>query len=108
MLPAEPSFVEMGKMGEGTLQVCLVALAAGTLPRKYRIICPLEIGTTMTIFSQVIQNMKSRMNREVHVRFRVKAGMKFPCLTRLSLMLNDGTKIPRTLLIEEWLANFVP
>jgi hypothetical protein len=33
MLPAEPSFVEIGKMGEGTLQVCLVALAAGTLPR---------------------------------------------------------------------------
>jgi hypothetical protein len=38
MLPAEPSFVEIGKMGEGTLQVCLVALAAGTLPRKPRII----------------------------------------------------------------------
>jgi hypothetical protein len=62
----------------------------------------------MTIFSQVIQNMKSRMNREVHVRFRGKAGVKFPCLTRLSVMLNDGTKIPRTLFIEEGLANFVP
>jgi hypothetical protein len=87
MEPAEPSFVEMGKMGEGTLQVCLVALASGTLPRKPRIICPLEIGTTMTNFSQEIGNMKSRMNREVHVRFCGKAAVKFPCLTRLAAIL---------------------
>ena len=42
-----------------------------------------EAFTTMTIFSQVIGNMKSRMNREVYVRFCGKAGVKFPCLTRL-------------------------
>jgi hypothetical protein len=35
--------------------------------------------------------MKSRMNREVHVRFRGKAGVKFPCLTRLQASLTDDT-----------------
>jgi hypothetical protein len=51
----------------------------------------LDICTTMTNFSQMIQNMKSRMNREVHVRFRGKAGVKFPCLTRLQATLKDDT-----------------
>jgi hypothetical protein len=43
----------------------------------------------MTIFSQVIENMKSRMNRDVHVRFCGKAGVKFPCLTRLAAIFTD-------------------
>ena len=38
-------------------------------------------------FSQVIEDMKSRMHRAVHVRFCGKAGVKFPCLTRLVAIL---------------------
>jgi hypothetical protein len=48
--------------------------------------CPFEIGATMTTFSPVIKNMKSRMNREVHVRFCGKVRVKFPGLTRLWVM----------------------
>jgi hypothetical protein len=83
MESAEPPFVEMGDMGKGSFQVCLDPLVAGAIQREAPIICPLEIGTTMTNFSQEIEHMKSRMNRAVHVRFWGRAGVKFPCLTRL-------------------------
>ena len=87
MESAKPSFVEMGEMGKGSFQVCLAPLAAGVIQRTVPTIRPLEIGTSMTNFSQVIENMKSRMNRAVHVRFCGKAGVKFPCLTRLAVIV---------------------
>ncbi len=34
------------------------------------------------------RNLKSRMNREVHVRFREEQGVKFPLLTRLVAALS--------------------
>jgi hypothetical protein len=84
---AEPLLVEMYKMGKGSFQVCHDPLVSGAIQREAPIICPLEIGTTMTNFSQVIEHMKSRMNPAVQARFSVKATVKFPCLTRLVVML---------------------
>ena len=86
---AEPSFVEMGEMEKGSFQVCLAPLHAGKMLSTAYLICPLEFITYMTIFSQVIENRKSRMNREVHVRLGGKEGVKFPCLTRLCAMRSD-------------------
>jgi len=37
----------------------------------------------MTIFGHVKENMKSRVKGDFHARFCGKAGVKFPCLTRL-------------------------
>jgi hypothetical protein len=84
---AEPLLVEMYKMGKGSFQVCLDPLVAGAIQREAPIICPLEIGTTMTNFSQMIEHMKSRMNSAVQARLSVKAGVKFPCLTRLCAII---------------------
>jgi hypothetical protein len=49
----------------------------------------------MTIFSQVIENMKSRVRRESHARFCGKVRVKFPCLTRLAVIYMKDT-IPHT------------
>jgi hypothetical protein len=38
----------------------------------------------MTIFGHVKENMKSRVKGDFHARFCGKAGVKFPCLTRLA------------------------
>lgn len=40
----------------------------------------------MTIFVSRFTNMKSRMNREVHVRFCGNVRVKFPCVTRLTVI----------------------
>ena len=81
----EQPLVKMGEIGKGSFQVCLDPLVAGAIQREATIICPLAIGTTTTNFSQVIEHMKSRMNRSVNVRCCGKAGVKFPCLTRLAV-----------------------
>ena len=73
----------MGEMGKGSIQVCLASLVAGAIQRTVPTIRPLEIGTTMTNFSQVIENIKSRVKGDFHVRFCGKVRVKFPCLTRL-------------------------
>ena len=86
---AELALVEMGEMGKGSFQVRLDPLVAGALQRATYSICPLEIGTTMTNFSQENQNMKSRLNRAVHVHFLGEAGVKFPRLTRLTVMAEN-------------------
>ncbi len=52
--------------------------------RKPYMVCPSEIGSTMAILVGGFMNMKSRMNREVHVRFCGKAGVRFLCLIRLA------------------------
>ena len=50
----------------------------------------------MTFFSQVNKKLESPMNREVHVRFCGKAGVKFPCLTRLAVSIKRPcTKIKK-------------
>jgi hypothetical protein len=76
-----------------------VALAAGILPRESSKFCPLEVSATTTNFSQVIQNIMSRMNRAVPLPFSVqagtssgRAGVKFRCLARLGVMLLRHTK----------------
>ena len=68
----------MGKMGKGSIQVCLHSLVAGAIPRTSYLIYPLEIGTTVTKFCQVIENMKSQMNRDVYVLFLGQAWVKSP------------------------------
>ncbi len=52
--------------------------------------CALEIGTTLTTLAGQFGSMKSLMNREVHVRFFKKAGVRFHGLTWLpaNLTLN--------------------
>jgi hypothetical protein len=52
--------------------------ASGALKRKSWIIFSLGIGKTMTIFSQVDLNIKSRMNRDALFRFFEKSAVKFP------------------------------
>ena len=44
-------------------------------------ICPLEYMPRLLIERSIL---KSRMNREVHVRFCEEQGVKFPLLTRLA------------------------
>jgi hypothetical protein len=51
-----------------------VAIAAGVLPPKSSKFCPLEVSATLTIFSQVIKNMKCRRFRDVPVAFSLQAG----------------------------------
>ena len=46
-----------------------------------RFVCPLECMPSLLIASIIL---KSRMNREVHVRFCEEQGVKFPLLTRLA------------------------
>jgi hypothetical protein len=43
----------------------------------------------MTIFGHVKENMKSRVKGDFHARFCGKAGVKFPCLTRLAAILKQ-------------------
>ena len=43
-------------------------------------VCPLECMPRLLIERRIL---KSRMNREVHVRFREEQGVKSPLLTRL-------------------------
>jgi hypothetical protein len=43
----------------------------------------------MTIFGHVKENMKSRVKGDFHARFCGKAGVKFPCLTRLCAILME-------------------
>lgn len=83
----------MGEMGKGSIQVCFASLVAGAIHRTAPIIFSLEIGTTMTNFRPVIENMKSRVKGDFHARFCGKAGVKFPCLTRLCTMLCGPLKI---------------
>jgi hypothetical protein len=54
----------------------------------------LELGTTNrgNPYLAVI-NKKSRMKGDFHVRFRGKAGVRFPCLTRLWCILKDDSEI---------------
>jgi hypothetical protein len=47
-------------------------------------ICPLECMPRLLIENVFL---KSRMNREVHVRFREELGVKIPLLTRLYAIL---------------------
>jgi hypothetical protein len=51
----------------------------------------------MTIFGHVKENMKSRVKGDFHARFCGKAGVKFPCLTRLAVIFlpkqNSMTKV---------------
>src|SRR3989442_14839868 len=47
-------------------------------------VCPLECMPGLLIAHIIL---KSRMNREVHVRFREEQGVKSPLLTRLSCSL---------------------
>jgi hypothetical protein len=46
----------------------------------------------MTIFGHVKENMKSRVKGDFHARFCGKAGVKFPCLTRLAVTFSDSFK----------------
>ena len=87
MESAEPPLVEMGDMGKGSFQVCLDPLVARAIQREASFIYPLEIGPTMNNFGQVVENIESRLNRAVQVRCCGKAGVKFPCLTRLVAIL---------------------
>jgi hypothetical protein len=43
----------------------------------------------MNNFGQVVENIESRLNRAVHVRFWGEAGVKFPRLTRLTVMAEN-------------------
>ncbi len=43
----------------------------------------------MTIFSPVKENMKSRVKGDFHARFCGKAGVRFPCLTRLATVSDN-------------------
>ena len=49
-----------------------------------RIVCYLECMPMLLIVNIIL---KSRMNREVHVRFCEELGVKFPLLTRLFAVL---------------------
>jgi hypothetical protein len=64
-------------------------LAANQVQRKSRTISTLAIGTSVnvTMLTFVIKNRKSRMNRNVHVRFCEKQGVQPSLLTRLCDML---------------------
>jgi hypothetical protein len=80
---AEPLIIEMGKEPFQVRLASLFARDTRNNPNDF----PLEISTTMTIFSQVNEHMKRCMNRAVHVRFWRNAGVKFPRLTRLAVNL---------------------
>ena len=95
MESAEPPFVESGEMGKGSFQVCIDPLVAGATQREAPIVCPLEIGPTMNNFGQVVENIESRLNRAVHVRFWGEAGVKFPRLTRLAECLGNRNIIKK-------------
>ena len=50
-------------------------------------VCSLERMPRLLIETRIL---KSRMNREVHVRFCEEQGVKFPLLTRLRVRLNEN------------------
>ncbi len=45
----------MGKMGEKPVQIRITQVAALTIQAEQRFICPLDIGTTLAIFSSDLQ-----------------------------------------------------
>lgn len=56
----------------------------------------------MTIFGHVKENMKSRVKGDFHARFCGKAGVKFPCLTRLAAIFTVFTMTDLTIYKEEF------
>src|SRR2546425_13378536 len=52
-------------------------------------VCPLECMPGLLIAHIIL---KSRMNREVHVRFREEQGVKSPLLTRLVAVLSHSNR----------------
>ena len=55
-----------------------------------RSVCPLECMPRLLIEKRIL---KSRMNREVHVRFREEQGVKLPLLTRLCVRVTIRLKV---------------
>ena len=55
-------------------------MAAHVVQNTTQPVCPLEYMPRLLIEKRIL---KSRMNREVHVRFCEEQGVKFPLLTRL-------------------------
>jgi hypothetical protein len=59
-------------------------VAAYVVQNATQPVCPLECMPRLLIERSIL---KSSMNREVHVRFCEEQGMKFPCVTRLCVVV---------------------
>ena len=65
-------------------------VAAHVVQNATRLVCPLECMPRLLIERHIL---KSRMNREVHVRFCEEQGVKSPLLTRLCVRALELAKI---------------
>jgi hypothetical protein len=54
----------MGEMGKGPVQVRITQVAALTIQAEPRFICPLDIGTTLAIFSRDLQTCRKAGRHE--------------------------------------------
>lgn len=80
-------------MGKGLVHICQSCMAAQEVHGKPHLICPSEMGTTLTILDGRFTNMKSHASAKLSTRmkgdFHVSAEgggnarVKFPSMTRL-------------------------
>ena len=62
--PTKPPTAQMGKMEERPVQIRITQVAALTIQAKPRIICPLDIGKTLAIFSIGLQTCRKADRHE--------------------------------------------
>ena len=80
----EPAPRKMVQMEQTTKPAEKPPVAQYVVQNATRSVCPLECMPRLLIARRIL---KSRMNREVHVRFCEDVGVKFPCVTRLAAVL---------------------
>ena len=85
----------MVKMGERPVRVSITQVAALTIQAESRFICPLDIGTTLAIFSSDLQTCR---NAGRHEEAPLKSGAGCMKGTYRSDLRTAGSRLSRTVL----------